>query len=306
MLLLDSTTKDLSPWVQAFKEYLPEDEVVTWDEVDDPDKVQVAVVWNHQTDLFNKIPNVRLVASLGAGVEHIVFDPLLPIDVPVSKVISPHLSTPMSNYCIGAILYFHKQFDKYWRDKEEKRWHQEFDPERPIKIGILGLGSLGTDLALKLAALEFEVHGLSRSKKNIPSVNTYSEEELELFLARVNVLVCMLPTTDQTNGMINKALLNKLPNNSFLINVGRGKQQVDDDILSCLESGKLAGAFLDVFPEEPLPNTSPLWEHPKVFITPHIAVVTKIEAAVPQIVENYKRLKEGKELINLIDRAKGY
>ncbi len=306
MLLLDSTTKDLSPWVQAFKEHLPDGEVVTWDEVRDPSKVEVAVVWNHQKDLFKKISNVKLVASLGAGVDHIVHDPLLPSDTPVSKVISPHLSTPMSNYCIGAILHYHKQFDKYARDKVQKRWHQEFDPERPVTIGILGLGALGSDLAQKLVTLGFEVHGLSRSKKSLPDVLTYTEDQLDVFLSKVNVLICMLPSTDQTTGIINHSMLSKLPDQSFLINVGRGKQQVDEDILACLDSGKLAGAFLDVFPVEPLPQKSPLWEHPDVFITPHIAVVTKIEAAVPQILENYNRLKRGAKLINLIDRSKGY
>lgn len=306
MLLLDSITKDLSPWVAAFREQLPENEVVTWGEVKDPNQVKVAVVWNHQRDLFRKISNVQLVASLGAGVDHIVHDPLLPKKVPVSKVISPHLSTPMSNYCIGAILYFHKQFDKYQKDKLNKLWHQEFDPERPMVIGILGLGELGKDLAQKLVSLGFEVHGLSRSKREISNIVTYGEQDLNLFLSSVNVLVCMLPTTAKTEGMINSSLISQLPMNSFLINVGRGKQQINEDILGAVNSGQLAGAFLDVFPEEPLPASSSLWEHPNVFITPHIAVVTKIEAAVPQIVENYNRLKRGDALINLIDRERGY
>lgn len=306
MLLLDSTTKDLTQWIKAFKEHLPEEEVVTWNEVENPDKVAAAVVWNHQKDLFNKIPNVKLVASLGAGVDHIVHDPLLPKHVPVSKVISPHLSTPMSNYCIGAILHYHKQFDKYIEDKVQKQWDQQFDPERPVVVGILGLGELGTDLANKLVALGFEVHGLSRTKKELSTVTTYGEADLDVFLGRVNTLVCMLPTTSQTEGIISAELISKLPRQSFLINVGRGKQQLNEDILDALDSGQLAGAFLDVFPEEPLPQSSPLWNHPKVFITPHIAVVTKIEAAVPQIVENYNRLKKGEQLINLIDREKGY
>jgi len=306
MLLLDSISKDLTPWVNAFQEHLPENEVVTWDQVKDPSKISVAVVWNHQKDLFQKIPNVKLVASLGAGVDHIVFDPVLPSSVSVSRVISNHLSTPMSNYCIGAILHFHKQFDKYWEDKMKKRWHQEFDPERPMTIGILGLGELGSDLANKLKVLGFEVHGLSRRKKALEGVKTYDQSELDSFLSKINMLVCMLPTTEETTGMINKSLIGKLPKSSFLINVGRGKQQIDEDILNALDSGQLAGAFLDVFPKEPLPIASPLWEHPNVFITPHIAVVTKIEAAVPQIVENYNRVQSGKPLINLIDRAKGY
>ena len=306
MLLLDSATKDLTPWIKAFQAHLPAHEVVTWEQVEDPAKIAVAVVWQHQKELFKKITRVKLVASLGAGVDHIVNDPLLPLTVPVSRVISPHLSTPMSNYCIGAILHFHKQFDKYWQDKLEKRWDQEFDPEKPMTIGILGLGELGSDLAKKLLNLGFEVHGLSRSKKTLKGVITYGKEELAEFLPKVNVLVCMLPTTRDTVGLINKTVLDKLPKKSYLINVGRGIQQVDEDILEALDSEQLAGAFLDVFPQEPLPRSSPLWDHPSVFITPHIAVVTKIEAAVPQIVENYNRLKNQLPLINLINRNKGY
>ena len=306
MLLLDSTTKDLTPWIKAFREHLPSQEVVTWNEVTDPSKISVAVVWNHRLDLFKKIPNVKLVASLGAGVDHIVQDPLLPPKVPVSKVISPYLCNPMSNYCIGAILYFHKQFDKYLEDKNKKVWDQQFDPERPMKIGILGLGVLGKDLASKLITLGFEVHGLSRSKKEVPGVITYGPNDLNRFLGTVNTLVCMLPKTKDTIGIIDRKLLSKLPAQSYLINVGRGKHQIDEDILEALETGQLAGAFLDVFPEEPLPTSSPLWTHSKVVITPHIAVVTKVEAAVPQIVENYNRIQAGLPLLHLIDREKGY
>lgn len=306
MLLLDSVTKDLTPWVNAFQAHLPEREVVTWDQLKDPTKVSVAVVWQHQKELFKKIPNVQLVASLGAGVDHIINDPFLPPNVPVSKVISPHLSTPMSNYCIGAILHFHKQFDKYGKDKLEKRWHQEFNPERTLVIGILGLGQLGTDLARKLVGLGFEVHGLSGKKKELERVITYGKNEIDHFLTKINTLVCMLPATKDTEGIINKSLLSKLPKKSYLINVGRGIQQVDDDILDALDNGQLAGAFLDVFPQEPLPQSSPLWSYPAVSITPHIAVVTKIEAAVPQIAENYNRLKSNQPLLHLIDRTKGY
>ncbi|MEM6643849.1 MAG: glyoxylate/hydroxypyruvate reductase A [Bacteroidota bacterium] len=306
MLLIDSATKDLTPWLKAFKKHLPEKEVITYDEITDPSLVEVAVVWQHRKELFSELSKLKLVASLGAGVDHILQDPLLKPQVPVSKIVSPLLSTPMSNYCIGAILYYHKQFDKYALDKADKIWDQQFDPERKVTIGILGLGQLGTDLAEKLHLLGFDVHGLSQTKKNLKYATTYGANELETFLSKVNVLVCMLPRTKETTGIINHELLYQLPPRSFLINVGRGPQQVNQDIITALDEGQLSGAFLDVFPEEPLPSNSPLWMHPNVFITPHIAVVTKMEAAVPQIVENYQRLKEGKGLINLIDRSKGY
>ncbi len=305
MLLLDSATKDLTPWLEAFEEYLP-GEVSIWDELKDPHKVEMAVVWGHRKDLFRHLPNLKVVASLGAGVDHIVHDPLLPDHVQVSKVISDHLSGPMSNFCIGAVMYFHRQFDKYLEDKRNKVWDQQFDPEVPVSIGILGLGTLGTNLAKKLRFLGFEVHGLSRSKKQLEGVQTYVYEDLDAFLGNINMLICMLPATPETKEVLCGDLFNKMPKGSFLINVGRGHQQRDADIIEALDSGQLAGAFLDVFPVEPPAKESPIWQHPKVFITPHIAVVTKLEAAVPQIVDNYQRMRSGKSLLNLIDRQKGY
>lgn len=305
MLLLDSTTKDLAPWLKAFQEHLSS-EVCLWEDLQDHSKVEMAVVWGHREDLFSHLPNLKVVASLGAGVDHILKDPLLPDHVEVSKVISSHLSGPMSNFCIGAVMYFHRQFDKYLVDKKNKLWDQQFDPEVPVRIGILGLGALGSDLAKKLRLLGFEVHGLSRSKRQLEGVQTYVFEELDSFLGNINMLISMLPATPDTKEILSKKLFDKLPDGSFLINVGRGHHQKDADILSALDSGKLAGAFLDVFPVEPPLKDSPMWDHPKVFITPHIAVVTKLEAAVPQIVENYHRMKTGRQLLNLIDRERGY
>ena len=267
MLLLDSELKDLSPWLKAFREHLP-GEVCTWDELEDPSKVEMAVVWAHRKELFNHLPNLKLVASLGAGVDHIVKDPLLPEGVEVSKVISDHLSGPMSNFCIGAVMYFHRQFDKYLEDKKNRRWDQQFNPEVSVRIGILGLGVLGTDLATKLNYLGFEVHGLSRSKREISGITTYTEDQLDEFLGTVNLLICMLPATPETKEILSAPLFDKMPDGSYLINVGRGHQQKDEDILHALDSGKLNGAFLDVFPTEPPAPDSPMWDHPKVFMTP--------------------------------------
>ena len=305
MLLLDSQSKDLTPWLHAFQEHLP-GEVCVWEGMEDPGTVEMAVVWGHRKDLFRHLPNLKVVASLGAGVDHIVSDPLLPDHVQVSKVVSSHLSGPMSNFCIGAVMYFHRQFDKYLQDKKHKVWDQQFDPEVPVRIGILGLGVLGTDLARKLIMLGFEVHGLSRSKRVLEGVRTYAREEMNTFLGNINMLICMLPATPDTHEILSEQLFSRMVDGSFLINVSRGHQQNDADILHALDSGKLAGAFLDVFPTEPLPQDSPMWDHPKVFITPHIAVVTKLEAAVPQIVENYRRMKKGAPLLHLIDRERGY
>ena len=305
-LLIDSISKDLSPWVAGLKEALGDDTVITWEEMNDPADVTTAVIWNHRPELFAKLPAVKLIASLGAGVDHILKDPLIPKGAQITRVISEHLSTPMSNYCLGAVLHYKKQFDKYLEDKSLKRWDQQFEPERDIRVGILGLGVLGADLAGKLIQLGFPVSGLSQSRKSLPGVTSYVNDEMDDFLSAINLLICMLPATSSTKGILSSSLFNKMPMGSFLVNVARGHHQINADIFEALESGQLAGAFLDVFPEEPLPDESPLWTHTKVFITPHIAVVTKLAAAVPQIAVNHRRVINGEPLTGLVDREKGY
>lgn len=305
-LLLDSVTKDLKPWIEAFKIELGDENVITYDQVSDPDEIATAVVWNHRPELFRELKNIKLIASLGAGVDHILSDESIPSDARISRIISPILSEPMSNYCIGAVLYYKKQFDKYAADKLLKNWDQEFEPERDLKVGILGFGELGSDLGVKLKLLGFEVHGLSRTRKRVDEVITYDESQMDTFLSEINVLICMLPATKATKGILSKSLFDKMKMGSFLINVARGHHQIDQDIIEALDSQRLSGAFLDVFPQEPLPLDNALWTHPKVFITPHIAVVTKMEAAVPQILANHRAIMSGGSLTGLVDRNKGY
>ena len=305
-LLLDSVTKDLNPWLDAFRKELGHHNVITLEELSDPSEVTTAVVWNHRKDLFQTLNSVKVIASLGAGVDHILSDPLIPKSSIITRIISPYLSEPMSNYCIGAVLYYKKQFDKYLEDKSLKTWDQEFEPERDICVGILGLGVLGSDVGKKLINLGFQVSGISQERKSIQGIKSYVLSEIDTFLSQINLLICMLPATSETKHILSKSLFDKMNPGSFLINVARGHHQVDEDILAALRSGQLAGAFLDVFPEEPLPNESELWIHPKVFITPHIAVVTKLEAAIPQIVENHRNVLSGKPVTGVVDRLKGY
>ncbi len=305
-ILIDSVSKNLNPWLKAFKSYDDQLEIYCYDDVVDLEKITTAVVWNHRPGLFKLLPNLKLIASLGAGVDHIMNDPDIPRQVSITRIIGEGLSGPMSNFCIGAILHHQRQFDKYLIDQSNKVWDQEPNPEREMNVGIMGLGALGADLAEKLNYLGFKVFGLSQSRKNIPHVVSYLNAELDLFLSKINILVVMLPATESTRGILSKKLFNKLNKGTYLINVARGHHQVNDDIMEAIENEQLSGAFLDVFPEEPLPKQSFLWDHPKIMITPHIAVVTKINEAVPQIITSHKRVIIGELPEILVDRIKGY
>ncbi|MBV6644096.1 MAG: glyoxylate/hydroxypyruvate reductase A [Cyclobacteriaceae bacterium] len=304
-LVIDSRIKDLNPWVEEFRKYLPDQEVLTWP-TDDVEHIDVAVTWYHHRELFTSLPNLKMIASLGAGVDHIVEDASIPDDVYVTRVIHESISWSMSNYCIAAILYHQRRFDKYLLDKQNVVWDQQHPPERDISVGIVGFGVLGQDLGRKLRQLDFEVHGLSMTKKEIDGISTYTFDQMGDFLQRVNVIVGLLPMTPQTKDFFKKDFFDQVTQGSFFINVGRGAQQVDEDILSALNSGQLSGAFLDVFPREPLPGDSGLWGHPRVMITPHIACITKIDIAVPQIVENYNRIGRGEIPLHLADVSRGY
>ncbi len=305
-ILIDSVSKNLKPWLKAFKSYDDQVEVYCYDDAVALEKITTAVVWNHRPGLFKQLPNLKLIASLGAGVDHIMNDPDIPPQVSITRIIGDGLSGPMSNFCIGAILHHQRQFDKYLIDKSTKTWDQEPNPEREINVGIMGLGALGADLAEKLNYLGFNVFGLSQSRKKIAHVVSYLNAELDLFLSKINILVVMLPATESTRAILSKKLFDKLKKGTYLINVARGHHQVNGDIIDALENGQLSGAFLDVFPEEPLPKQSSLWDHPKIMITPHIAVVTKINEAVPQIIASHKRVRIGKLPEILVDRIKGY
>jgi glyoxylate/hydroxypyruvate reductase A len=305
-ILIDSVSKNLNLWLKAFKSYDDQVEVYCYDDAVALEKITTAVVWNHRPGLFKQLPNLKLIASLGAGVDHIMNDPDIPPQVSITRIIGDGLSGPMSNFCIGAILHHQRQFDKYLIDKSTKTWDQEPNPEREINVGIMGLGALGADLAEKLNYLGFNVFGLSQSRKKIAHVVSYLNAELDLFLSKINILVVMLPATESTRAILSKKLFDKLNKGTYLINVARGHHQVNGDIIDALENGQLSGAFLDVFPEEPLPKQSSLWDHPKIMITPHIAVVTKINEAVPQIIASHKRVRIGKLPEILVDRIKGY
>lgn len=298
-------------WQNRLREELQqmglEVKVEIWPEVEKPEEVLMAVTWKHPKQSLYAFPHLKLISSMGAGVDHILKDEHLPFHWQVVRIVDKQLTNSMSNYLLAAVLNYHKQMYHYYDLQQERKWGYTETPEINLQPGILGLGELGTDIALKLKGLGFEVAGYSRTPKELEGIATYSgTEELPEFLQQVNLLICLLPLTTETKGFLNLDLFRQCRKGSYLINVARGEHLVEEDLSKALDEGLLSGATLDVFKQEPLPKEHPFWENPRILITPHIASVTNPDAAIPQVAENYRRLVKGEALNNKIDRLAGY
>lgn len=278
---------------------------------DDP-SIAYAVAWRHQPGSLRKLPNLKAIFSLGAGVDHIMSDPGLP-DVPVIRVVDENLTQHMVDYVCWRVLDHHRQGMLYRAQQPKKVWHEP--PQRPagdISVGIMGLGQLGRAAAKALRSLGFSLNGWSRSARNVEGVSTYfGESGLIPFLNATDILVVLLPLTPSTEGMIDYSLLRELRRRNglggaVLINAGRGRLQKDADILRALDDGTLKEASLDVFEVEPLPESSPLWTHPKVFVTPHAAATSDPNHLVPPMLTQMDAIDRGEAPKNVVDRKAGY
>lgn len=311
-IVLIAPTKDNLPyWQQELQAEGQrqglETEVLIGPEQASPEKVKMAVVWKHKPESLHAFPHLKLVSSMGAGVDHILKDPDMPADWQVCRIVDEQLTNSMSKYLLAAVLNHHKKLWDYTEKQRERHWAYTDEAERPVNVGILGMGELGQDIARKLVALDFPVFGYSNSPKHIPGVESFSgEQALPAFLQEVNLLICLLPLTLKTEGFLDKRFFQACRPGTFLINVARGEHLVEQDLIPALDKGLLSGALLDVFRQEPLPKEHPFWQRRDIRITPHIASITKPDAAIPQIVENYKRLLNGSPLLNEVDRKKGY
>jgi glyoxylate/hydroxypyruvate reductase A len=269
-----------------------------------------AAVWGHRPNLLARLPNLRAIFSLGAGVDHILADPGLP-SVPIIRVTDEDLAQRMNEYVVWRVLDHHRQGALYRVQQKRRLWR---DPPQPaakaVAVGIMGMGNLGRAAAGALLALGFRVNGWSRSERPMPGVTGFSGRSgLRPFLVATDILVVLLPLTQETRGIIDYRLLRQLrggQGGAILINAGRGRLQRDDDILKALEDGTLKEASLDVFETEPLPKTSPLWTHPKVFVTPHSAAISDPDSLVGPMLARMEALERGEEVDGVVDVSAGY
>lgn len=306
-ILVVSPGRDPKVWVRELRLQLPDEEVHAWTEdlEIDKEKVDFAISWKHPFGIYKEYPNLKVIASMGAGVDHITGDPEIPEDIIVTRIVDEQLTVDMSAFVLALIMSYLKNISYHhcndtWEPKKYLRIED-------VHVGILGLGTLGGGLAKVLRKNDFKVSGWSNSEKKMEGVSTFhGKDQLSEFLKNTNILVCLLPLTPETDSILNKDLFKKLPKGSYVINVARGEHLVEGDLLEMVKEGHLRGASLDVFRKEPLPEDHPFWKEPNIRITPHIASITDPRKVVPQVVENYRRLQEGEELKNVVPRDKGY
>jgi glyoxylate/hydroxypyruvate reductase A len=297
--------KDVTVWVDNIKKSDGLLSVQVYPDIHSPDEVQAVILWQHPKGILHKFKNLKLICSMGAGVDHILSDDSIDESLPITRIVDDKLTFSMTNYVVMGVLNFHRQIDRYNKDKKRKVWDMS-NPEIPITVGVMGVGELGGDVVQKLRFMGIEVVGYGNTPKSNLGYPYFDKSQLDEFLAKANVLVCMLPLTANTEGVLNLQFFEKCQKGAYLINVARGKHLNEEDLIKALDKGYLSGALLDVFHKEPLPADHPFWEREEITITPHIASVTNPEAAAPQIVDNYKRMLEKKPLVNQIERSRGY
>lgn len=311
-ILIASGPWPAEPWAAAIRAAEPDRPVFISPDLPDPAAVGYALVWQPPEGLLASLPNLEAIFSLGAGVDHLIEDAALPA-VPIVRIVDPNLTRRMTEFIVLHVLLHHRRMKLYEAQQHARQWRDDIErPASEVRVGILGMGVLGRAAAEVLGRIGFRVAGWSRSRKSIPGVETFAgENELRRFLARTDILICLLPLTPATRGLLSYDLFRGLARDGVLggpalINAGRGGLQVEADILRALDDGTLIGASLDVFETEPLPPASPFWTHAKVYVTPHNAAQSDPQALVANVLAQIERHERGLPLEHMIDRKLGY
>ncbi len=300
--------ENLEPWVRALKNVDSSVDIETIESVDDNSAVEFVMAWTYPHGMFEEYPDLKTISSMGAGVDHLLSDPRLPAGVNVVRIVDPMLSQDMYEYTLAVIMnrlrmltHFHKNQQKgIWKRKRCLRMSE-------VSVGVMGTGVIGNFIATRLHNAGLTVSGWARSAGDrVPYKKYHGARQLDQFLAGTDILVNILPLTPATENILNKENLGKLPPGSWLINIGRGGHLAEEDLIDLLDSGHLDGANLDVFRKEPLPGGHPFWNHPKIYITPHIASLPYPASVAKQIIENYHRTLNNRPLLNQVDRTRGY
>ena len=292
-------------WLAALRACGPEFTFVPWPEVRDPEAIEAAVVWRPAATMLQQLPSLRVICAMGAGVDYLFGPGITAPNAPVVRLVDPVMSERMASYVLAAVLYHQRQLARYREQQRERVWRQMMHPDTAdVRIGIMGLGPMGRASAELLARVGFDVASWSRRPRSIAGVRCFAgADEFGEFLGRSDFLVCLLPLTPATRGVLRRATFDALPDGAVVINAARGDHLIEADLIAALDAGRLAGAVLDVFSVEPLPEDHPLWGHPKVLVTPHVASLSNPATGAAQIVATLRAVRAGERPAQVVDTA---
>lgn len=305
-LLVVMPGRDTAAVVDGLRAADPSIPVRVWPDTGPPDEVELALVWNHPPGALASLPRLRAVCSFGAGVDHVLGDPELPEDVVLTRLVDPALVTDMVEFAVGILVASRRSFVVYHDQQHRHLWRPRAYSRRRTAV-VLGQGELGAAVGGALASLGWRVWGWSRSGRAGPGVTAVvGWDDLIEVVPDAEAVICLLPLTPATEGILDAELFAAMAPETLLVNLGRGRHLVEEDLLAGLAAGRPEAAWLDVFAPEPLPADHPFWDHPRITVTPHVASLTEPAAAAGLAAETWRCLRGGRPLPHRVDRSRGY
>ena len=294
-------------WARITQESRDDLELRVWPEIGDPAEIDYLAAWTIPPGLFAELPNLKAVFSVGAGIDQLDLA-TIPAGLPLIRMIEPGITACLTAWVAMAVLAVHRDLPGYVAQQRAGVWRgMKVVPPAAHRVGLLGLGHLGQSAAAALGGLGFPVAGWSRSAKALRGIACHhGAEGLAAMLANTDILVCLLPLTPDTQGILNADLFAQLPRGARVVNAGRGGHLIEADLIAALDSGQISAAVLDVAQQEPMPADHPFWQHPAILLTPHVGAVTQTETGIEALLGNIARFRAGLPVDGLVDRAKGY
>lgn len=294
-------------WQRLFAEHAPDIEWRAWPDIGDPKDIRYLAAWQAPDDLETLLPNLQVLFALSAGVDQLDLD-RLPTTLPVVRLLDPSITRGMCEYASFAVLSLHRDMLRYRQQQMARCWQAHLlQPAAKRRVGVMGLGTQAQQILATLQTFGFALSGWARSEHRIAGVDCFAgAEQLPTFLGRCDIVVCVLPLTEETKGILNRQLFQHLPKGAALVNMGRGGHLIEEDLLEALASGQLSAAVLDVLEQEPAAPDHPFWHHPQILLTPHIAAMTQPESAFSVLLENIRRHQRGESMLGQVDRERSY